>query len=73
MCNFKTIKDAADVAIATMLSGIQVCQLWNKNAFVELISMCISGNLQCYCSLPIFMFSFYMTRFQEWNCWMRFR
>jgi D-lactate dehydrogenase (cytochrome) len=27
MCNFKTIKDAADVAIATMLSGIQVCQL----------------------------------------------
>ena len=25
MCNFKTIKDAADVAIATMLSGIQVC------------------------------------------------
>jgi hypothetical protein len=25
MCNFQTIKDAADVAIATMLSGIQVC------------------------------------------------
>ena len=24
MCNFPTIKDAADVAIATMLSGIQV-------------------------------------------------
>jgi len=24
MCNFKTIKDAADVAIATMLFGIQV-------------------------------------------------
>ncbi|RWW27952.1 hypothetical protein GW17_00007589 [Ensete ventricosum] len=24
MCNFQTIKDAADVAIATMLSGIQV-------------------------------------------------
>jgi hypothetical protein len=24
MCNFPTVKDAADVAIATMLSGIQV-------------------------------------------------
>jgi len=24
MCHFRTIKDAADVAIATMLSGIQV-------------------------------------------------
>lgn len=24
MCNFPTIKDAADVAIATMMSGIQV-------------------------------------------------
>ncbi|KAM0951953.1 putative oxidoreductase [Dioscorea sansibarensis] len=27
MCNFKTIKDAADVAIATMLSGIQVSRV----------------------------------------------
>ncbi|XVE96218.1 hypothetical protein REPUB_Repub02eG0202800 [Reevesia pubescens] len=27
MCNFPTIKDAADVAIATMLSGIQVSRL----------------------------------------------
>jgi hypothetical protein len=25
MCNFKNIRDAADVAIATMHSGIQVC------------------------------------------------
>lgn len=24
MCNFPTVKDAADVAIATMLAGIQV-------------------------------------------------
>lgn len=24
MCNFPTIKEAADVAIATMLSGVQV-------------------------------------------------
>lgn len=24
MCHFRTIKDAADVAIATMLSGVQV-------------------------------------------------
>jgi hypothetical protein len=24
MCNFPSVKDAADVAIATMLSGIQV-------------------------------------------------
>lgn len=24
MCNFPTVKDAADVAIATMMSGIQV-------------------------------------------------
>lgn len=27
MCNFQTIKDAADVAIATMLSGIQVSRV----------------------------------------------
>ncbi|XP_062186580.1 D-lactate dehydrogenase [cytochrome], mitochondrial-like isoform X2 [Phragmites australis] len=27
MCNFQTIKDAADVAIATMLSGIQVSRM----------------------------------------------
>lgn len=28
MCNFPTVKDAADVAIATMLSGIQVGSTW---------------------------------------------
>ena len=26
MCNFPTVKDAADVAIATMMSGIQVIE-----------------------------------------------
>lgn len=30
MCNFPTVKDAADVAIATMLSGIQVIFLLRK-------------------------------------------
>lgn len=37
MCNFPTIKDAADVAIATMFSGIQVTvPLLNFFAIVSL-------------------------------------
>ncbi|KAJ8460094.1 hypothetical protein OPV22_033020 [Ensete ventricosum] len=35
MCNFQTIKDAADVAIATMLSGIQVWKDINNRELVR--------------------------------------
>jgi hypothetical protein len=54
MCNFQTIKDAADVAIATMLSGIQVCRF---SSVIPLLQLPFESNLKFrYESIHILLF-----------------
>ncbi|KAF8714146.1 hypothetical protein HU200_028155 [Digitaria exilis] len=56
MCNFKTIKDAADVAIATMLSGIQVSRVELLDEVqIRAINMANGKNLP---EVPTLMFEF---------------
>ncbi|KAG0541726.1 hypothetical protein BDA96_02G042300 [Sorghum bicolor] len=56
MCNFKTIKDAADVAIATMLSGIQVSRVELLDEVqIKAINMANGKNLP---EVPTLMFEF---------------
>nr|CAB3455752.1 unnamed protein product [Digitaria exilis] len=56
MCNFKTIKDAADVAIATMLSGIQVSRVELLDEVqIRAINMANGRNLP---EVPTLMFEF---------------
>lgn len=45
MCNFPTIKDAADVAIATMMSGIQV-RIYAKFA-INLLNLAFRSFCSC--------------------------
>uniref|UniRef100_A0A0E0Q4E0 D-lactate dehydrogenase (cytochrome) n=1 Tax=Oryza rufipogon TaxID=4529 RepID=A0A0E0Q4E0_ORYRU len=56
MCNFQTIKDAADVAIATMLSGIQVSRVELLDEVqIRAINMANGKNLP---EVPTLMFEF---------------
>ncbi|KAG9445219.1 hypothetical protein H6P81_016559 [Aristolochia fimbriata] len=56
MCNFNTIKDAADVAIATMLSGIQVSRVELLDEVqIKAINIANGKNLP---ELPTLMFEF---------------
>ncbi|KAI3897398.1 hypothetical protein MKW92_040196 [Papaver armeniacum] len=56
MCNFPTVKDAADVAIATMLSGIQVSRVELLDEVqVKAINLANGKNLP---ELPTLMFEF---------------
>ncbi|KAJ6300347.1 hypothetical protein OIU76_021196 [Salix suchowensis] len=56
MCNFPTIKDAADVSIATMLSGIQVSRLELMDEVqVRAVNVANDKNLP---ELPTLMFEF---------------
>ncbi|KAL3532207.1 hypothetical protein ACH5RR_005728 [Cinchona calisaya] len=56
MCNFPTIKDAADVAIATMLSGIQVSRVELLDEVqVKAINLANGKNLP---EVPTLMFEF---------------
>ncbi|XP_022842432.1 D-lactate dehydrogenase [cytochrome], mitochondrial isoform X3 [Olea europaea var. sylvestris] len=56
MCNFPTIKDAADVAIATMLSGIQVSRVELMDEVqVRAINLANTKNLP---EVPTMMFEF---------------
>ncbi|TKW30554.1 hypothetical protein SEVIR_2G045900v4 [Setaria viridis] len=56
MCNFKTVKDAADVAIATMLSGIQVSRVELLDEVqIRAINMANGKNLP---EVPTLMFEF---------------
>ncbi|XP_066398613.1 D-lactate dehydrogenase [cytochrome], mitochondrial-like isoform X1 [Miscanthus floridulus] len=56
MCNFKTIKDAADVAIATMLSGIQVSRVELLDEVqIKAINVANGKNLP---EVPTLMFEF---------------
>ncbi|CAK7342157.1 unnamed protein product [Dovyalis caffra] len=56
MCNFPTIKDAADVAIATMLSGIQVSRVELLDEVqVRAVNIANEKNLP---ELPTLMFEF---------------
>ncbi|CAN6196938.1 unnamed protein product [Urochloa humidicola] len=56
MCNFRTIKDAADVAIATMLSGIQVSRVELLDEVqIRAINMANGKNLP---EVPTLMFEF---------------
>ncbi|KAF5737382.1 D-lactate dehydrogenase [Tripterygium wilfordii] len=56
MCNFPTIKDAADVAIATMLSGIQVSRMELLDEVqVRAINLANEKNLP---EVPTLMFEF---------------
>lgn len=56
MCNFSTIKDAADVAIATMLSGIQVSRVELLDEVqVKAINVANGKNLP---EVPTLMFEF---------------
>ncbi|XP_068669736.1 D-lactate dehydrogenase [cytochrome], mitochondrial [Aristolochia californica] len=56
MCNFSTIKDAADVAIATMLSGIQVSRVELLDEVqIKAINIANGKNLP---ELPTLMFEF---------------
>ncbi|XP_062188713.1 D-lactate dehydrogenase [cytochrome], mitochondrial-like isoform X2 [Phragmites australis] len=56
MCNFQTIKDAADVAIATMLSGIQVSRVELLDEVqIRAINMANGKNLS---EVPTLMFEF---------------
>ncbi|XP_057467623.1 D-lactate dehydrogenase [cytochrome], mitochondrial isoform X2 [Actinidia eriantha] len=56
MCNFPTIKDAADVAIATMLSGIQVSRLELLDEVqVKAVNVANGKNLP---EVPTLMFEF---------------
>ncbi|KAJ4705461.1 putative D-lactate dehydrogenase [Melia azedarach] len=56
MCNFPTIKDAADVAIATMLSGIQVSRVELLDEVqVRAVNLANEKNLP---ELPTLMFEF---------------
>ncbi|KAG2631775.1 D-lactate dehydrogenase [cytochrome], mitochondrial-like [Panicum virgatum] len=56
MCNFKTIKDAADVAIATMLFGIQVSRVELLDEVqIRAINMANGKNLP---EVPTLMFEF---------------
>uniref|UniRef100_A0A0D9WVT4 D-lactate dehydrogenase (cytochrome) n=1 Tax=Leersia perrieri TaxID=77586 RepID=A0A0D9WVT4_9ORYZ len=56
MCNFQTIKDAADVAIATMLSGIQVSRVELLDEVqIKAINMANGKNLP---EIPTLMFEF---------------
>lgn len=56
MCNFPTIKDAADVAIATMMSGIQVSRVELLDEVqVKAINFANSKNLP---EVPTLMFEF---------------
>ncbi|KAK1257530.1 hypothetical protein QJS04_geneDACA023807 [Acorus gramineus] len=56
MCNFQTIKDAADVAIATMLSGIQVSRVELMDEVqIKAINIANGKNLP---EVPTLMFEF---------------
>ncbi|XP_010263119.1 PREDICTED: D-lactate dehydrogenase [cytochrome], mitochondrial isoform X2 [Nelumbo nucifera] len=56
MCNFPTIKDAADVAIATMLSGIQVSRVeLLDDVMVKAINLANGKNLP---EVPTLLFEF---------------
>jgi len=52
MCNFKTIKDAADVAIATMFSGIQV-RVFPAIATMTMMLRCGTFDLLCFIDMNV--------------------
>ncbi|XP_077245219.1 FAD-linked oxidases family protein isoform X2 [Tasmannia lanceolata] len=69
MCNFQTIKDAADVAIATMLSGIQVSRVELLDE-VQIKAINIA-NGKNFPEVPTLMFEFVGTDpiFEPFPCW----